>query len=37
LLKDKGLTNVAALLGGLQAWKDAGFPIEKGGAKTSKR
>jgi len=27
-LKDKGITNAAALLGGFEAWKDANLPVE---------
>jgi rhodanese-related sulfurtransferase len=27
-LKTKGMDNAAALLGGLAAWKSAGFPVE---------
>jgi len=27
-LKSKGMDNAAALLGGLAAWKTAGFPVE---------
>jgi rhodanese-related sulfurtransferase len=27
-LKSKGYDNAAALLGGLAAWKTAGFPVE---------
>ena len=27
-LKSKGFDNAAALLGGLNAWKSAGYPIE---------
>jgi rhodanese-related sulfurtransferase len=27
-LKEKGITNAAALVGGYEAWKSAGFPIE---------
>jgi rhodanese-related sulfurtransferase len=27
-LNNKGITNAAALLGGLAAWKDAGYPVE---------
>jgi rhodanese-related sulfurtransferase len=27
-LKNKGFDNAAALLGGLAAWKSAGFPLE---------
>jgi rhodanese-related sulfurtransferase len=26
--KEKGLTNTAALLGGTEAWKNAGYPME---------
>jgi rhodanese-related sulfurtransferase len=29
LIKEKGLTNAAALLGGYSAWVNAGYPIEK--------
>jgi 3-mercaptopyruvate sulfurtransferase SseA len=28
-LKSKGMENAAALLGGLNAWKSAGYPVEK--------
>jgi len=27
-LKSKGIDNAAALLGGLAAWKAAGYPVE---------
>jgi 3-mercaptopyruvate sulfurtransferase SseA len=27
-LKAKGMENAAALLGGLAAWKNAGYPVE---------
>jgi rhodanese-related sulfurtransferase len=27
-LKTKGINNAAALLGGLAAWKSAGYPVE---------
>jgi len=27
-LKSKGMDNAAALLGGLGAWKTAGYPVE---------
>jgi rhodanese-related sulfurtransferase len=27
-LKSKGIDNAAALLGGLSAWKSAGYPVE---------
>ncbi len=27
-LKTKGIDNAAALLGGLAAWKKAGYPVE---------
>jgi 3-mercaptopyruvate sulfurtransferase SseA len=27
-LKSKGMENAAALLGGLAAWKTAGYPVE---------
>lgn len=27
-LKTKGIDNAAALLGGLAAWKTAGYPVE---------
>jgi len=30
-LKEKGIENAFALLGGTQAWKDAGYPMEKSG------
>ena len=29
LLHDMGFTNVSILAGGIQAWKDAGFPTQK--------
>jgi rhodanese-related sulfurtransferase len=28
-LKEKGLENAAALLGGYNAWVNAGYPVEK--------
>jgi rhodanese-related sulfurtransferase len=28
-LKEKGINNAYALLGGTKAWKDAGYPMEK--------
>jgi rhodanese-related sulfurtransferase len=28
-LKSKGIENAAALLGGFDAWKNAGLPVEK--------
>jgi rhodanese-related sulfurtransferase len=28
-LKEKGIGNAFALLGGTKAWKDAGYPMEK--------
>ncbi|MBN1137984.1 MAG: rhodanese-like domain-containing protein [Anaerolineae bacterium] len=34
-LKAKGLTNVAALLGGWAAWLQAGYPVEKGAMVTA--
>ena len=33
-LQAKGLTNVAALLGGWAAWNQAGYPVESGAAAT---
>jgi len=30
ILKEKGVTNAFALLGGTAAWKDAGYPMESG-------
>ena len=27
-LKNKGIDNAAALLGGLAVWKNAGYPVE---------
>jgi rhodanese-related sulfurtransferase len=30
MLKEKGYTNVAAMLGGWNAWIAAGYPTEKG-------
>jgi rhodanese-related sulfurtransferase len=32
-LKTKGIDNAAALLGGLAAWKAAGYPVEGEGVK----
>jgi len=32
-LKAKGIDNAAALLGGLNAWKTAGYPVEAGDGK----
>jgi rhodanese-related sulfurtransferase len=32
-LKDKGIENAYALLGGTAAWKNAGYPMESGGKK----
>jgi rhodanese-related sulfurtransferase len=29
-LKEKGIGNAFALVGGTKAWKDAGYPMEKG-------
>jgi rhodanese-related sulfurtransferase len=29
-LKQKGIDNAAALLGGFQAWQTAGLPVETG-------
>jgi len=29
-MKEKGIENVAALLGGTNAWQSAGLPIESG-------
>jgi rhodanese-related sulfurtransferase len=29
LIKEKGLNNAAALLGGYSAWVNAGYPTEK--------
>jgi rhodanese-related sulfurtransferase len=29
-LKQKGIENAAALLGGFDAWKSAGLPVESG-------
>jgi rhodanese-related sulfurtransferase len=29
-LKTKGIENAAALLGGFDAWKKAGYPVETG-------
>ena len=34
-LKAKGLTNVAALLGGWAAWNQAGYPVESGASVTA--
>jgi rhodanese-related sulfurtransferase len=33
-LKTKGIDNAAALLGGLAAWKKAGYPVEGATVKT---
>jgi rhodanese-related sulfurtransferase len=33
MLKSKGFDNAAALLGGLNAWKSAGYPVEGTAAK----
>jgi rhodanese-related sulfurtransferase len=30
-LKSKGINNAAALLGGMDAWKSQGLPMEGGG------
>ena len=30
-MKEKGIENAAALLGGTQAWQNAGLPMESGG------
>jgi len=30
ILKEKGIGNAFALVGGTQAWKDAGYPMESG-------
>jgi rhodanese-related sulfurtransferase len=30
ILKEHGVTNAAALLGGTAAWKNAGYPMESG-------
>jgi len=35
VLQSKGLTNVAALLGGWAAWNQAGYPVEGGAAATA--
>jgi 3-mercaptopyruvate sulfurtransferase SseA len=35
VLQAKGLTNVAALLGGWAAWLQAGYPVEGGTAATA--
>ncbi len=29
-LRKKGIENAAALLGGMDAWKNAGLPVDKG-------
>jgi rhodanese-related sulfurtransferase len=29
-LKEKGIDNAAALLGGTMAWQNAGYPMESG-------
>jgi rhodanese-related sulfurtransferase len=31
-LKSKGMDNAAALLGGMNAWKNQGLPMEEGSA-----
>jgi rhodanese-related sulfurtransferase len=33
IANEKGLTNTAALLGGTDAWKNAGYPMEGEGIK----
>jgi rhodanese-related sulfurtransferase len=30
LFRKKGIENAAALLGGMDAWKNAGLPVDKG-------
>jgi len=35
-LNAKGVTNAAALLGGLAAWKNAGYPVETKPVETKK-
>ena len=35
VLQSKGLTNVAALLGGWAGWLQAGYPVEGGAAATA--
>jgi rhodanese-related sulfurtransferase len=32
-IKEQGIENAAALLGGYNAWLSAGFPVESGDAK----
>jgi rhodanese-related sulfurtransferase len=32
-MKEKGLQNAGALLGGYAAWERAGLPVEKSGSK----
>jgi 3-mercaptopyruvate sulfurtransferase SseA len=36
ILNEKGVTNAAALIGGTQAWKNAGYPMTTGGKSDSK-
>jgi 3-mercaptopyruvate sulfurtransferase SseA len=31
ILNEKGITNAAALVGGTQAWQNAGYPMESSG------
>jgi 3-mercaptopyruvate sulfurtransferase SseA len=31
ILNEKGITNAAALVGGTQAWENAGYPMESSG------
>jgi rhodanese-related sulfurtransferase len=30
ILKEKGIENAAAILGGTNAWQNAGYPMESG-------
>jgi rhodanese-related sulfurtransferase len=30
MMKEKGIENAAALLGGTNAWQNAGYPMESG-------
>ncbi|MDQ4122322.1 MAG: hypothetical protein M3209_12860 [Acidobacteriota bacterium] len=36
ILNEKGITNAAALVGGTQAWQNAGYPMESSGKTDSK-
>jgi 3-mercaptopyruvate sulfurtransferase SseA len=35
ILSEKGITNAAALVGGTQAWENAGYPMESSGKSDS--